>query len=168
MNVVRHGGTQLPISPQRDATGDTFQCDKGTKAETCSVLTVFEAATAFHPPSPRRRRGSVLTELCHSPGTRGSSRVKDTLSIPPSSLSKHISATKEKGRGITVLAIPQAPSPSERVNPAFKSRLPPASSPPDVARHCSLMRLTCIFNVVIFWLWQLYRHRDYKRVTSMQ
>lgn len=63
---------------------------------------------------------------------------------------------------------PQAPSPSEQVNSAFKPRLPPASSLPDVARHRSLMRLTCIFNVVIFWLWQLYRHRDYKRVTSMQ
>ena len=157
-----------PSLPKEMPPGLLFQRDKGTEAETCGMLTAFEAATAFRPPSSHKRRGSVLSELHQSPGTRASGREKDTLSIPPSSPSKPILATEEKGRGITVLAIPQAPSPSERVNPAFKSRLPPASSPPDVARHRSLMRLTCIFNVVIFWLWQLYRHQDYKRVTSMQ
>lgn len=53
-------------------------------------------------------------------------------------------ATEGKGRGITVLVIPQAPSLPEQSNPAFKS-----ASLLDVARQSSLTRLARIFNVVI-------------------
>lgn len=141
--------------------GSLFEGDKGPEPKTCRAH-CFQSRHSISHCITSQEKGSVLSELCQSLGTRASNGAKDALSILHPSWSKPILAIEQKGRGITVLASPQAPSPSERVNPAFKSRLPPASSPPDVARHHSLMRLTCIFNVVIFWLWQLYRHRDYK------
>lgn len=145
--------TMTPTSPSLPGAkmplGSLLQGDKWPEAETCSLS------------APHHLAGEGTQ--CSN---QSKQRSKRCLKHP--SPSKPVPVAEWKGRGITVLAIPQIPSPSEGVNPAFKSRLPPASSPPDVARHPSLRRLTYIFNVVIFWLWQLYRHRDYKRVTSMQ
>jgi len=60
-----------------------------------------------------QEKGFVLRELCQHPGTRASNGAKDALSIPALSLGKPVPATRQKGREITVLAIPQAASLSE-------------------------------------------------------
>lgn len=69
MNGVRDGGTHLP---KEMPPGLLFQQDRGTETETCTVLTAFQVATAFHSLSTHRRTGedgvSVAIRLCQSPG----------------------------------------------------------------------------------------------------
>lgn len=94
--VVRRGGAQ------RDATTVVTKVPEPNPAA-CWLL--LEQPQHFTP--------------CHL--SCASSRAKDASDIPPSSRSKSIPATDGKGRGITALVIPQAPSLSEQGTPAFKS-----------------------------------------------